>query len=363
MQLDNLKCWSGILVGCLILIYCQKLLAVEVAGLYTAELQVISQSVEERKRLTSQGLRMVLQRVSGHPATIEHEMIKTALLNPDRYLRQYGYDSLNESPDRESPTDLQWLRLQFDEIQIGKLLRKAQLPIWGSNRPQILLWLTIDDESGRHTLGADNDSGLVKQIEREAQRRGLPVILPLMDLQDESALPVTEAWGLFRQTLETASARYQPEAILAGRLYRNDEQFWHGRWQFIFNHQVTGFSTSGDSENGEFDQVIDYVADTLARHYAVNTDISRREKIRVKVENILSLAAYAEMTEYFKKLAAVTRVSVAGVERDSIIIELTAEDSLPKLQEAIALDNKLFELSADPAGDKHDLVYRWQAQE
>ncbi len=362
MRFVKIKNSSKILIAWLLLIACPVSLAEEVSGLYKAELPAASQDAGERKRLMEQGMRTVLQRVSGHLSVTERAKVNQALLHPDKYLRRFSYETLAAQQESGHLSDTQILRLQFDETQINGLLRNAQLPIWGSNRPLTLLWLTLDDGVERRTIASGEVTEFTEEINRHARRRGVPFILPLMDLQDKYNLPVTEAWGLFRQTLEMASERYQPDAILAGRLYRNEDQVWYGRWQFIFNGKAVGFGTGSDNTSEDLAQVIDFVADTLARHYAVNTDVKSQHKLRVTVENVLSLSAYAKVVAYFKKHAAVTRVSIMGVDRDRLVLELTAEDSVEKLQEVIALDNKLQALKTADDMTEPNLNYRWQPE-
>lgn len=332
--------------------------AVEVAGLYQAELPVESTAPAERAKLTRAGMQEVVVRVSGGYQALDSGSIQEALRKPDRYLQQFSYLQVTSVNGQGTA---QRLRLQFDPTLIDNLLRRARMPIWGKNRPNLLLWVTVDDRQGRQILGGGDDSPLKQGVIEQARRRGLPVLFPLMDLDDEQALSVVEAWGLFREPLERASARYQTEAVLAGRLYRNAEQQWTGRWQFIFNDQSFGFSAEAPDLESYPIAAIDFAADQLASYYAVNTAALSDEVVRFQVEGVNSLQSYAEVTSYLVNLAAVTGVATSGVDQDTLILTLTTEGEVDKLVEAIALDHKLIQRQKPrQEGDiGTTLYYRW----
>lgn len=335
--------------------------AVEMKNLYRVALAVQTQDTLERAKMTSRGMEEVIVRISGSDRALGNEQIKYALKTPDRYLQQYSY--INELSDNgeETGTGAQLLQLQFDATLIDALLRRARLPIWGANRPNLLLWVSIDDEQGRHIVNAGDQSQLKQAITEQAQRRGLPILFPLMDLEDEANLPVIEAWGLFRDRLEAASARYQPEAILAGRLYQSGQGTWTGRWKFIFNGQAYGFSSETADLNSYPKQAMDLVADRLSGYYAVNTANNDDTLVRFQVTGVRSLGDYAAVMAYLNKLAAVTDIAVVEVFEDQLLFDLTTEGSVEKLVEAIALDDKLTPGIASTASDEMSvLLYRWQ---
>lgn len=337
--------------------------AVEMKNLYRVELLVQTQDTQERAKMTSRGMEEVIVRISGSNRALSNEQIKHALRTPDRFLQQYSYtNELTDNIDNQGG-ESQILQLQFDATLIDSLLRRARLPIWGANRPNLLLWVTIDDEEGRHIVNTGDQSPLKQRITEQAYRRGLPILFPLMDLEDEASLPVIEAWGLFRDRLESASARYQPEAILAGRLYQSSDGIWIGRWKFIFNGQAHGFSSEAPDLNTYSEQAMDLVADRLSGYYAVNTANNYDTLVKFQVAGVSSLRDYAAVMEYLNKLAAVTDIAVVELLEDQLVFELTTEGTLDKLIEAIALDDKLIPRIESPSpvsGEMPALVYRWQ---
>lgn len=101
------------------------------------------------------------------------------------------------------------------------MIRDAGLPVWGQRRPDTLLWLATEDENGNRQIIDDGAKGPVSSRLRElAVERGVPVVFPLMDLDDSVNISVFDVWGRFARTLQTASVRYQPDYIVGARLYK-----------------------------------------------------------------------------------------------------------------------------------------------
>lgn len=347
---------------CLLVFLSVKVPAMEVSGLYQVDLPAEKTDLGHRLGLTRKGLQEVLIRVSGGSEVLSHELIKQALTKPDHYLQQFSYQTEEISTAEGVENNIEQLRLYlfFDPTLIDSLLRQARMPIWGKNRPNLMLWITIEDDQGRHILTAADDSPIKQSIADQAKRRGLPILFPLMDLTDEAELSIVEAWALFKEPLERASKRYQPEAILAGRLYQEVEGQWSGRWHFIFNGQAQGFNSAAPDLASYPVSAIDFVADQLGGYYAVNTAIKQGGFVAVQVEGINSLQDYAEATAYLENLTSVMRVDIIAVEQNRLTLSLTTEGQVEKLVEAIALGHKLIPLNkANQRNGTERLYYSW----
>lgn len=345
----------------IMLLIAQQSAAVEVNGLYDVELPVSGSGAAERNALARQGLAEVLVRVSGSRKILANERIEQALARSDTFLRQFSY--VTNSDAAEGSEEQQRLQLYFDATLIDGLLRRAKLPLWGKNRPVVLVWLTIDDGQSRHIVSAGDENELKSAVIEHAKRRGVPLLFPLMDLHDEAALPVVEAWGMFKESLLQASARYQPKAILAGRVYQNGDRQWTGRWQFLFNDEMSGLNVTAADIDSYPESAMDFSADRLADFYAVNTATLYDQQISLQVDGVNSLTDYAQVTEYLQNLAAVVDVAVAGVDGAGLLLTLTTEGEVQKMVEAIALDHKLVPQQSGTAPPANPgvitLFYRW----
>ena len=330
--------------------------AVQVPELYIAEVPVESQQNADRLRAAKTGLGNVVVRISGAREALTNSWIKIALDNPDKYLKQFRF-IVSKSFDATE----QRVRLNFDAELVDQLLRDAGLPIWGVNRPNLLVWLVQEEGSNRDIIGADDKSGLKQAIAEQALIRGLPLLFPLMDLEDKVTLSTVDAWGLFQDRLERASLRYNAEAILAGKVYPNAQGEWTGRWLFIFNGQTLSFDAQTKRLEDLPVEVINRVADYLANYYAINTSASLKDRVKVVVKGVNSTEDYARASTYLAKFAAVRDVFISQVDGDQLFLDLVTEGQQGQLRQAIALDNKLVPEPSLIGVDGRDiLVFRWQ---
>ena len=103
---------------------------------------------------------------------------------------------------------------------IERMLADAQIPLWDSNRPSVLIWMALQDESGsRSLMTSDINNDIIEYIKDFADARGLPVLFPVLDFEDRRNLSEDLVWRLDEQAIRTASLRYGADSILTGRLH------------------------------------------------------------------------------------------------------------------------------------------------
>lgn len=162
---------------------------------------------------TREALEQLLVKITGQQDISDYQTVDTLRKNANRYLRAYRFT--------EEQGEL-FLVAEFDRELIEAELVKQGLPIWGSRRPDALLWLAIEDQEGERRIVDDgNQSSLARMTRRQADTRGIPLALPLMDLDDTLTINGYDVWGLFPEQLVNAAKRYNVDYVLAARLYPN----------------------------------------------------------------------------------------------------------------------------------------------
>ena len=338
--------------------------ALEVRDLYLIEVPVASQSDSERTKAVRKGLEQVIVRVTGASTATTDTYITQQLTRAQDYLQQFNYVSVEELGESGELEVIRKLKLQFDESLVNDLLRAARLSIWGSNRPSLLLWVVREQDGQREFIGADERDLFTHAISTASGMRGVPIVYPLLDLEDQVNLSPLEAWGLFQDRIEQASVRYAPAAILAGRAFQDAAGNWQGSWLFIFNDRTFRFQMSGASLDGDIRAAIDEAADQLAEYYAVNTLFADRARLQMSVIGIDSVTDYDRVSKYLDRLAAVSGIGVAWIMEDEIVFTIDTDVSRDKFREELALDNKLspvVDVGVDPGPDAI-IRYRWRLE-
>lgn len=331
----------------------------QVSGLYSVTVPVTDQSSASLRQGLQLALQEVLLKVTVGREALDNPQVHAAMRRPQSYVRQYSYSTVQQEDDK----DALFLNASFERRAIRELMREAQMPMWASNRPNVLIWLAVDDARERQLAGADTLPEIYRTIREKAQQRGLPITMPLLDLEDGFALGVDDVWRFNAERLLSASQRYPSDGILAGRVAITTTGKWIGSWWFFYQGKSISFDGQGQDVDAYIAYGIDYIADRLAKQYAISPLHEHAGRVQLVLQGVESFSDYAQALRYLQGLVATREVQVAEVDGDVVRFDLKVEGDLSQLQSVIALDKKL-QLSAEPpeADDQNRtaLYYHWR---
>ncbi len=319
--------------------------AARLADLFQTEVDAGGRDSASRDAALALALRDVLVRVTGSTISANEPAAQALLKQPGRFVEQYRF---LDAPAR-SPDTVRQLRLwvQFDGVALAREVRRAGLPYWGRERPDVLVWLAVDDRGQRYLVAENAGSAAADALYQAASRRGLPLTLPLMDLQDQRAVPFTDVWGGFVGSVEAASQRYRPQIVLLGKLERSrGDSGWRADWTLLENDGTQRWTSHVNGVAAGIDLGIAEVAEWLSVQYAVVTaDASVRTLV---VEGVQSLEDYARVLKYLASLAPVERAQVARVSGREVEFSLQLSAAEYNLLQVITL-GKLLQPDGDPS--------------
>lgn len=334
-------------IACLIGLCLLPLLveAARMEGLFQAEVEVAGRESAARDAGLQEALREVLVRVSGSSNSLSEPAVRSLLKQPGRFVQQFRYrKEAGESPDA---SDRLLLWVQFDGVALEKEIRRSGLPFWGRERPDILVWLAIDDQGRRFLVSEHTEHAAAGFVRRAAVRRGLPMTLPLLDLEDQRAVQFTEVWGGFTGALEEASERYRPRVILVGTLGRSRmDAEWRTRWTLLADGGSQNWTAHAQNLDLAVSRGVHEAAEWLSLQYAVVTsDVRTRPLV---VEGIQGLQDYARVHDYLAGLTSVDRVQVVRVSDQEVEFHLQLSAEERNLLQIITL-GKVLESVQDPS--------------
>ncbi|MBY4677905.1 DUF2066 domain-containing protein [Marinobacterium arenosum] len=356
----NKRFWPLFLLMMLVTTLCR---GGEVAGLYNASLLVPNQTSRPTAAQLSEALAEVLVRVSGRRDLLGKPAVRQALLQAAPLVRSFSYRSTNQAVRDASGTEqpAQLLALEFDRSLVDQLLGKAGERPLGNQRPTLMVWLAAEQQGRRDFLSSDHR--LITPLRQAARERGLPVQLPLLDLTDQQALPLSDLWGLFADGVEQASLRYRPDAVLAGRLMPMPGGSWAIEWLLLDRGEPMRFVTEG-SEQQALRQAVDRVADRLFS--ALTGDSAGYsyylDGIQLDISNVRSLRDYSALLDYLGQLSLVTGVYTEQVDGSRLLLRVQLEGHIDQLQQALSLEPRLVpsHRGASAGDNTMALHYRWQ---
>lgn len=357
----KLAIWK-VLTGGLCLIISLSLQAATVRDLYSVVLMVPEQFAQPTTSQLSEGVAKVLVKVSGRSNVLNIPGIRSALSAPQGLLQQFSYQATQTPISAGDGREVlgQRLQLDFDSVQVNRLLQRNGVRPIGHARPVLMVWLASQSGNAPRDFMAP-EGRVYSQFSNLARQRALPVEIPLLDLTDQQSLDVSDLWGFFRAPIEQASARYQPDAILVGRLFRHPNGAWQTRWLLINGEQVRNIEPTG-SLTAQLTEAVNISADTvLASLGSINFSYIE-EGLKLEISNVNGVDDYLQLLDYVRQLPPVEKALLHQVESDRVTLRVVVQGGTDALAQAIHLNPRMSaspRLNNDPANEQI-LAYRWQ---
>jgi len=272
-------------VGCLSLVSLASH-AETLHGLYQVLEPVSSQSPDERAQATQRALETLVIRLTGDAKAAQGPGLAEIRKDPQQIISQYGYDA-------GPPESLQ---VDFDPVSTDRALRGAGLALWGSNRPSILGWWLNDSTEGSSLVG--DGQAIAQPLRRAAQHRGLPLRLPLGDLDEQIVATAPNLESPDATPLRAASERYGADALLAVHA-REDGGQWQAKWRLWLGDKSEQGTAQAADTAALADAVLLAVSERLAPRFAVKPGVSSEQLLEVQGMNLERYAALGRLLEPF----------------------------------------------------------------
>lgn len=307
--------------------------------LYEGEAPVEGQSEGERRAAAPRALSEVLVKLTGDDAAPSHPALAELVANAASLIQQYRYREdariVDGVPQRRTT-----LIARFSSDAVNARVLEAGLPLWPEPRPPVTVWLGIDDGSGAR-LVSSAQAGAVGALTAQAGKRGVELVFPLLDLEDQNNLDVQDVWREDVTVIRDASVRYGGSAVLSGRL-RRDGGGWASSWVVIDGDEVLErWSASDPRAEVALAAGADGAARALAQRYAGYIASGSAGSHAVVVSGIRSAADYARMMQYLRGLALVRDVQVASASDDRLHLVLDLASSIESLERMLAVSRVL----------------------
>lgn len=203
----------------------------ETADLYTIEEAVIDQSPEALADATVVGLQNVLVRLVGDTESLRTPDQRDLVTDAESWLLRHHYIIRNKAEmaqDNTAPEQYA-VQLTFDSAAINAALTEANIPLWTTRQP-ILLVAVVADEQGKHIL-TESDTAAHAVITQVETKYGVDVWVPVMDLADSVALDAEKLWRGDMAGAVIVAQRYDATTIVLLRAAKQANGDWQAQWQ------------------------------------------------------------------------------------------------------------------------------------
>lgn len=312
----------------------QSSLAVTVEDLYSVEVAVADQTTTLRLEAFREAFQQVVIKVSGSDDALKSAVFQRPIQNSSRYVKQFTYDARENESEQELGSTL-YLVIDFDQRLVESLLRDNNFPVWGRERPGSLFVISYDVNETIKLVSGDNTPELVDMLDFAAARQGLPILYPLMDIEDISLVRVGDVVSRHIEKIEIMASRYAPDALVVGQLVGRSDTGWLGDWEVRFDEQLFKWQHQASSQEAVINQLVEHLSRVLALEYALESHTASTQNLLMSVSALPGISQLIAAQNYLQSLTVVDTVRVALIENDVVTFKIRLKNKIEDLQRLI----------------------------
>ena len=316
---------SWAVLGLLLLVGVSPSRAEPLTGLFEATLPVMTQDASERKVAFEMGLIDVLIKNTGILQIATRSNINEMLADSETLVARYVYRTASEDATSLAPLHL---NMVFDADAVRARLDALALPYWPAERPPVIVWLVIDQPTGRRLVGRDDPLSAPWRdlMQRHAARRGVNLVFPQLDEADWAKVQISDVWGGFTAPVQSASQRYGASQILTGVVNLRPDlppSQRLNRWNFRTDFDQQAWSDSQSDARVSLEEAIDRVMASQGQYYTIRPGAQGQNQITLLFSGIRQPVQYARLQTFLSAQSGVSRLTLLLQEGDRSFFQVT----------------------------------------
>jgi hypothetical protein len=160
------------------------------------------------------------------------------------------------------------------------------------------------------------------------------------------------------QAITKASASYELDDVLVGRLTYDEQGRASGQWTYLFDGEKRDRSVSPTTEQEFLDAGVNLAADAMAARLAVAPTAKEAGGLLISVAGITRYADYAAVMKWLEALELVDQANLVHLDGSKVEFRVIAQIDAAQLAGLIEMNRRLVPLPGAVDGDS--LSYQWQ---
>lgn len=347
----DIQCMSRwIAFAVMFLFIAQSSFGADSAALYQIDLPVAVRDDAARGGNFRRALSLILGRIISREA-LESKSGGAILGRAADFVEQFEYLSAGGNSRSEV------LRVRFDDEELRDALQRARIGVWGAERPDIVVWLLMQDGAERRFVDLSESPEFDRALKAAADQRALPITSPLWDLTDQASLTWADAETGNRERIREATRRYGSDNALVGRLQRAAD---HSRWDSSWRFSGLGGAAEWQANSLDLDAALQSGIDgAYGRLIDLYAPLTREETVvEIEIEGVDSMTEAERCGEYLRGLPIVKRADWVRAEASGATWRLTLAGRTETLRQILAVSRALRPAAARESGGPA-LNYSW----
>lgn len=312
-----------------------QLVAAELTNLYQAEVE----ANQSQQAWQQSAFAAVLLKLTGSDAIMTNAQVQAELKQAGNYIKQY---QIVQRDGRNL------LLVSLDQQKITALLAQQQIPVWGSRRPDVLVWLT-EKTLTEPKFVLEHQHPLRTALAEQAQKYGLSFIYPFFDVEDLALVNESAVWAGDWASLEAASLRYKAERVQNLLVEQYQDGSGQLQYRLIRQQQLNGelvpqefFATSIPELMAQFTKTL---AAELSAQYAINLyqtgTPDSAAALELTISGLQSLTDVVQLQKIFTSMLTVRQHQLVSYSQQQAVIALQLTATAEDFYRALALEKLL----------------------
>ncbi len=177
---------------------------------------VSDQSLKTQQAAGRDALAQVFIKLSGSQDVLKDSAISKAVDNFEQFLVSSSF--------LQKQDDLLF-EATFNQEKIESLLLASGLNVWTNLRPSAILWVASENSTQAQSQSQNGtlltqmqSSQMAKLIDQTAYARGVDIVVPVGDLEDNMQVSFFDVWNQYITKLQTASVRYATNYLISATI-------------------------------------------------------------------------------------------------------------------------------------------------
>ncbi len=300
-------------------------------------------------RVASGSLLAILKNLSGDEAIESASGVTEAVIDARSRLALYSFEETAEGL---------FLLGRFQADVVKNILREARASYWARPRPPFLVWLAVDEPEGRRLASEITEADVLGSLSQQMEAVGLELRQPLLDLEDIAIVSTDAVWHRELAPLIQASARYQSEHLLLGRLvYLSGGERWI-HWVYRSPRATWEYQQSAADTDGLVAGLVDLVARDMRSQFAVRLEPLRQQEgvLQFGVAGVADWDDYLSVTNIVAAIPLVEHWRVSKVRGDTLELQVQGVDDIDALTKLLPVSSGLQPVNKS---DSPDIAFIW----
>lgn len=347
--------------------------------LYEARVPLDARDAASQQEAMRIGLASVMNKISGYSGTADFPELASSLQSANSLVSEFGLQSMQiPAADQISTETTDALYMRFVSSQVDQLIRQFEIPVWPSNRADILFLVAVELGGVPQLLTATTHPAVFAHLERAAFDRGFS--LNILDEEDLETLSVSAqaVWNLNETTIRASFATLPVDQIAVVRLRAGPsitsevnavsglrikgEDIAFGDFSAIAQSLEFQSDMEGQNFVDAFDLTLADYLDQLSLKTAFVASGVADTRVMLEIQAVPDFESFRTVRDYILSLEQIENIKLLRLSADSLMLQVEFQSGLELIHTSLINSGFLVSLDAGVSGlsEIDQLNYRYR---